>query len=131
MICIHHNDADGHCAAAIVAMQIANDFEPKTFIEYGHSKPIELNDDDIHDKESVFIVDLALDENVMAAIRQCLKKNCQIVHIDHHIGGKTFEENLDARDKILYERVTNMYRNDISGCMLTFVYASMSPKRKN
>lgn len=127
MICIHHNDADGHCAAAIVAMQIANDFEPKTFIEYGHGKPIELDEEDIHSKERVLIVDLALDENVMQVIRKCLRKDCDIVHIDHHIGGKTFEENLDERDKILYERVTNFYRNDISGCMLTYVYASMTP----
>lgn len=131
MICIHHNDADGHCAAAIVAMQIAEDMEPMKFIEYGHSKPIALNEDDIHDKERVFIVDLALDENVMSVIRQCLKKDCEIVHIDHHIGGKTFEENMDNRDKILYERVTNLYRNGVSGCMLTFVYASMTPKERN
>lgn len=130
MICIHHNDADGHCAAAIVAMQIAEDMEPKNFIEYGHSKPIELSEEDIHDKERVFIVDLALDENIMEVIRKCLKKDCQIVHIDHHVGGKTFEENLNNRDKILYERVTNLYRDGVSGCMLTFVYASMTPKER-
>jgi len=126
MICIYHNDADGHCAAAIVAMQIANDFEPKTFIEYGHQKAIELDEEDIHNKERVMIVDLALDEHVMQVIRKCLKKDCDIIHIDHHIGGKEFEKNLSERDKILYERVTNFYRDGVSACMLTYVYSSMT-----
>lgn len=131
MICIYHNDADGHCAAAIVSLMIAHDMEPKNFIEYAHTGQINLPDDDIHEKERVFIVDLALDYNIMKVIRRCLKKQCEIVHIDHHAGGKIFEERLSQGDRILYERVTNFYNEKISGCLLTLVYSYMTDKEKN
>lgn len=130
MIIIHHNDADGHCAAAIVSYEIAHDMEPKRFIEYSHGKMIDLKYEDINDNERVFIVDLALDKNIMFVIKKCLKKNCSIVHIDHHAGGKIFAENLQEYEKILYERVTTFYNDSVSGCLLTKIYAAMTDKEK-
>ena len=126
MIIIHHNDADGHCAAAIVSLMIAHDMEPIKFIEYNYGKHIELPNEEIHEKERVFIVDLSLDKTLMQIIRRCLRYNCEIIHIDHHIGGKRFEENLQESDKILYERVTNFYKETVSGCLLTYIYAFMT-----
>lgn len=130
MIILHHNDADGHCAAAICAYVIAHDMEPIKFIEYTHGKTIDLSMEDIHEKERVFIVDLALDKSVMWFIKKCLKKNCDVIHIDHHVGGKTFEESLSEADKILYERVTNFYNEKVSGCLLTYIYSSMTDKER-
>lgn len=127
---LHHNDADGHCAAAIVNGLLRNPFEPfnpdMDFIEYNHSGKLVLDPDHIRDGENVYIVDLSLDDVIMQAIGVFLLHDCKIVHIDHHIGGERYIEEMHQEDKARYEKVIHYYRNDVSASMLTWVYANMT-----
>lgn len=126
---LYHNDADGHGAAAIVLREFANPWIQVTkddLIEYGHTGDITINEDKINEGEFVFIVDLALDDAVMKAIKKFLKKKCMIVHIDHHIGGQRYLESMDGGDKILYENVKSFFNTNFSGCMLSWLYSNMT-----
>ena len=127
---IYHNDADGHCAAAIVWNECHGIFEPilpKDLIEYDHEGKIEIDDESIREGEQVYIVDLALDEAIFEVIKQFIKHNCKIVHIDHHISGRAYYNNMDAIYKTAYNKnVISYYRTDVSASMLTWVYVNMT-----
>jgi oligoribonuclease NrnB/cAMP/cGMP phosphodiesterase (DHH superfamily) len=130
---LHHNDADGHCAAAIVFLMLLSPFEPFTdndLIEYNHNGTLNLNPDDIRQGETVYIVDLALDNVILNAIITFLHHDCTIIHIDHHIGGQRFAESLNENDKKMYDRVIKLHRTDVSASMLTWVYANMTDEER-
>jgi len=75
MICFHHNDADGRCAAAIVCKK----YPECRFVEMEYSKPVPF---DIIDKdETIYIVDFSFKPDDMDKL---LKITNDIVWIDHH-----------------------------------------------
>lgn len=136
MWCIHHIDDDGYCAAAIVRNELQIIFDPirdDHFIPYNHGKKLILpKEDDIEEGEVLYIVDIALNEDIISAIRLFDSKNCKIVHIDHHKSGANFAKNLSDSDKEIYERCVVFHNTEFSATMLTWIYACMdSEERKN
>jgi len=86
MKCYHHNDADGRCAAAIVAKaheawSQEQPFDPESieFIEMDYSRVVDV--DSIKPDEEVVIVDFSFKPEVMIEV---MKRTRNIVWIDHH-----------------------------------------------
>lgn len=129
MKCIHHTDADGLCAAAIVYRELNNIYQPakpSDFIPYNYGWKLELPGD-VKAGETIYIVDLSLDDVIMNAIEFFVAHGCDVVHIDHHISTQKFYAELpDERRKIYDEDVIKFFSDKISGCMLTWVYACMN-----
>ena len=134
MRCLHHIDADGYCAAAIVRYELTDTFDtvlPEHFVEYDHDGVINIDEEKFFDVQRpgyLYIVDLALDQTIFDFIKKCVEHHMMIVHIDHHISGRKFlEETLSDEERIWYkEHVNYFFNNDWSGCMLTYVYSCMT-----
>lgn len=124
----HHNDDDGRCAAAIVKRELVNVFEPLTdddFIEYSYTG--ELDVPEFKQNETVYIVDLSLDETIFnKVIKPALDVNAKITHIDHHKTTFEYLESLTDDQKTIIDKVTTFYVNGLSGTMLTWVYSLMN-----
>ena len=73
MYCIHHNDLDGVCSAAIVCLK----YKGTETIEFVYDKPFDV--DDLSGK--VILVDISYNAEFMRSI---LEKTDEIVWIDHH-----------------------------------------------
>lgn len=132
MRCVHHNDADGLCAAAIVKNEFGVVWEnvnADNFVEYCHNGIINIKDETEFFKpgQTIYIVDLALDHYIFdEIIRKAINNKCNVVHIDHHISGKKFLEGLRDEDRKLYDdNVISFWTDKYSGCMLTWVYSCM------
>lgn len=83
MICIHHNDLDGRCAAAIVAKYFPGIIR---FIEMDYK---DVLPDDIRDGQNIIIVDFSLKPEVMERlVRE--KKPFGLTWIDHHATAKDY-----------------------------------------
>lgn len=126
---LYHADDDGRCAAAIVVRGLCSVFdkpEMEDCYEYSHGRKLEINEDDIRDGESVFIVDLALDDVIMNAIRLFREHKCVITHIDHH---KTTIDRYDEFKEEL-ESVRTLYMEGVSGALLTFIYSCMTNEER-
>ena len=123
---LYHSDDDGRCAAAIVVRELwAQSFsrpEPNDFYEYSHGRDLVIDEDSIQDGELVFVVDLALDDVIMDAIRIFLKHNCKVTYIDHH---KTSLNNLTKYQDEL-ESVAILHKEGVSATMLAWVYTCMT-----
>jgi len=78
MLCIHHNDLDGRCAAYWVDKHFRGK-EPVEFIEMNYDREFPL--DDIKEGEIVWIVDFSLTPEMMTKL---LEKTKEVVWIDHH-----------------------------------------------
>jgi hypothetical protein len=125
MKCIHHNDDDGLCAAAIVRFYLKDKpEEPSDFIMWKHGQELVLPEK-LNEGETWYIVDLALDATIYTAIITLLAAGCKVVHIDHHKSGIDYYNNLTDESKKAIENVTKFYEVESSGCMLTFLYAQM------
>jgi oligoribonuclease NrnB/cAMP/cGMP phosphodiesterase (DHH superfamily) len=108
MICIHHNDLDGRCAAAIVARKHA--CIPVTFFETDYKNPPPNLDELVG--ETVVIVDFSYKPDVMQRI---MERVCRIVWIDHHETAKDYPyQHLDG--------LRNFEDKGDSGCELTWKY---------
>ena len=130
MKCIHHNDDDGLCSAAIVRFYLKDKpEEPSDFIMYKHGQELKLPEK-LNEGETWYIVDLALDKTIYDAIITLLKAGCKVVHIDHHKSGIDYYESLSAGEKELIRFVTKFYDTGASGCMLTFLYAQMDEEMR-
>jgi len=117
--CYHHNDADGRCAAAIVAKaheawSQEQPFDPESieFIEMDYSRVVDV--DSIKPDEEVVIVDFSFKPEVMTEV---MKKTSNIIWIDHHKSCAQYPSHdpklrglRDFRDK------------GLSGCELTWQY---------
>ena len=94
MKCIHHNDDDGLCAAAIVRFYLKDKpEEPSDFIMWKHGQELVLPEK-LNEGETWYIVDLALDATIYTTIITLLAAGCKVVHIDHHKSGIEYYNNL-------------------------------------
>ena len=84
--CIHHDDLDGRCSAAIVAYVYGKTFRwAVNFIEANYDTI--LNFDGIQNNDVVYIVDFSLQEDMMKSL---MEKTKRIVWIDHHDTAKNY-----------------------------------------
>lgn len=132
MKCIHHNDDDGLCAAAIVRFYLKDKpEEPSDFIMWRHGQELVLPEK-LNVGEVWYIVDLAMDDVIYTTIIKLLAADCKVVHIDHHKSGIDYYNNLTDEAKNAIKDVVKFYDTQASGCMLTFLYAQMNDDdRKN
>lgn len=132
MKCIHHDDQDGLCAAAIVRFYLKDKVEePSDFIMWRHGQELNLPEK-LNEGETWYIVDLAMDDVIYNAICTLVEAGCKVVHIDHHKSGIDYHDRLPAESKAKIEAVVKYYDTAVSGCMLTFLYAQMNDEdRKN
>lgn len=129
---IHHNDNDGYCAAAVVRHYLVNIYDvptEKDFFVYNYSNELEFPE--IHEGETVYIVDLSLCDTIVKLIRYVILAGGNVVHIDHH--KSTFDYLEDHPDvKEMVGNITTLYDTHLSGALLTFLYDCMSEEeRKN
>ncbi|OQY26515.1 MAG: hypothetical protein B6243_14140 [Anaerolineaceae bacterium 4572_5.2] len=78
MLCLHHDDADGLCAGAIVRRRFGDAVELHE-IDYGRPIPW----DKIEAAETVIITDFSLPKDDMLKIYEAKGEN--FIWIDHHI----------------------------------------------
>lgn len=114
MICFHHNDADGRCAAFWVSLSagIQKDdlsYESK-FIEMDCSKafPFEM----IHKDEQVYIVDFSISPEDMDHLLEITKN---VTWIDHHVTAISKYKNYPYN-------IRGVRYDGVAGCMLTYCY---------
>lgn len=79
MLCIHHNDLDGCCAAAVVAHAFSGKVEKIEFREVDYSSAFPF--DALREGEKLYIVDFSVKPEVMHEI---LKITNDVHWIDHH-----------------------------------------------
>lgn len=112
MIVLHHNDADGRCAAAIVHgwVGIKGPIGLIRMVEMDYAKAVPF--DIIRSGEQVWIVDFSLTQDDMYRLRTITK---DVTWIDHH---KTAIDKYDD-----YPHNIAGYRKDgVAGCVLTWQY---------
>jgi len=129
----HHNDDDGRCSAAIIYNELCAESKP-TFIEYSHGmKMPTVPADEFHDNDTVYIVDLALDQVIFSTIQriQNINPTVKIVHIDHHKTTFDFMDDMNDEQRETMKNVRKFYRNGISASMLCWVYACMLEDDRN
>lgn len=80
LLCYHHNDLDGRCAAAVVAHYF-KDKNPDNYIESDYTG---LKTELCWDNDEVFIVDYSFTENTMEALLAICDIARRVVWIDHH-----------------------------------------------
>lgn len=83
MICIHHNDLDGRCAAAIVAKKFKK--ENLRFLEMDYKDEFDYHYVMLDDP--IVIVDFSLKPEVMEVLFAITKN---IIWIDHHVTAKDY-----------------------------------------
>lgn len=112
IVCIHHNDADGWCSAAIVRSVFPN----CKLIEmsYGHELPF----DQINKDDTVYMVDFCL-EPIEEMIK--LSNMCELIWIDHHASSMKAASGADFHPEGL--RVIGK-----AGCELTWEYLRSGKK---
>ena len=123
----YHGDDDGRCSAAIVKRELVNVFEPITmddFIEYFHSGNI--NTPEFKMNETVYIVDLALDDVIYnQVIKPAVDAGSKVIHIDHHKTTLDRISSMTDDEKLVMEKITSFYKTELSASMLTWVYSLM------
>lgn len=123
----YHGDDDGRCSAAIVKRELVNVFEPITmddFIEYFHSGNI--NTPEFKMNETVYIVDLALDDVIYnQVIKPAVDAGSNVIHIDHHKTTIDYISSMTDDEKLVMEKITSFYKMGLSASMLTWVYSLM------
>lgn len=137
MRCLHHVDADGYGAAAIVRYELTDPFDtvlPEHFVEYDHTGTITIDEGKFFDTGRpgyLYVVDLALDQVIFDFIRKCVCHGMMVVHIDHHVSGINFLEQLSDEDRSWYkEHVNYFFNTQYSGCMLTWLYSCMTEQER-
>ena len=86
MICIHHNDLDGRCSAAIVNMTMKSPDYDINFYEVDYSSN-NLPLDKVKKDEPVIIVDFSLSDDNMKKLEAITS---DITWIDHHATAKNY-----------------------------------------
>ena len=123
----YHGDDDGRCSAAIIKRELVNVFEPMTtddFIEYFHSG--DINTPEFKVNETVYIVDLALDDVVYnKIIKPAVDAGSKVIHIDHHKTTLDRISSMTDDEKLVMNKITSFYKMGLSASMLTWVYSLM------
>ena len=105
----YHGDDDGRCSAAIIKRELVNVFEPMVtddFIEYFHSG--DINTPEFKVNETVYIVDLALDDVVYnKIIKPAVDAGSKVIHIDHHKTTLDRISSMSDDDKLVMEKKTS------------------------
>ena len=113
MLCFHHNDADGRCAAAIAiryAMTGPVSLKGIELIEIDYKDSVDL--ESIKPKEDIIIVDFSFKPEVMNKI---LEKTNNIFWLDHHETAFKYEP--------LYSKsILGLRSEAFSGCELAWQY---------
>jgi len=111
---MYHNDADGKCAAWLVANKsgghhaVCIDYVP---VDYTSEFPLDI----IADDEVVWIVDYSIKPDVM---NELLKVTDNVVWIDHHVSA--IEEY--SNSVVNPEGIDGLRSTSFSGCELTWLY---------
>ncbi len=109
---IYHNDADGKCAAHVIADKFHHNLENNKddYIEvnYGMEFPFDV----IKKDEKVFIVDYSIETEEMDKL---LTITSNVFWIDHHITAIEKYENYPYK-------IRGLRKIDYSGCVLTYLY---------
>lgn len=88
MICYHHNDLDGRCAAAIVLKK-----HPRCYAREICYKDNPVFADEIQRNDDVFIVDFSFKPDKMRELLDLLPAD-KIIWVDHHKTAKDYNYNL-------------------------------------
>lgn len=116
MLCYHHNDLDGKCAAAVVAYYF-NNYDPKNYIESDYSG---LKTELCREDDKVFIVDYSFTENTMKDLIDICEVTKKVVWIDHHDSSIDLVRNHPELKSIPNLRIR--LSKEQSGCYLTYQY---------
>ena len=88
----HHTDNDGLMSGSIIYNTFMNkedwslSLRNKDVKMYNYNENFPIKYSDINYGETVFFVDLCIDDNICEAIINLIKLyNCKIVYIDHHL----------------------------------------------
>lgn len=128
ILIVHHTDADGHCAAAIVRFELTNPTHIVSYYAYDYNGAINT---EVVEDSNVYLVDISMNEHVEKFIAECKSKNCTIVHIDHHKTSVEYYKEHDDVGYVYFVQDENDDRNGpISGTLLTFIYTCMTPEMK-
>lgn len=107
MLCLHHNDADGLCAGAIVRRRFGDDVHLHV-IDYGLAIPWHK----IEQAETVIVTDFSLLRSDMETIYQA--KGDNLIWIDHHISA--------IKDMAHLPQISGIRDVDKAACVLTWEY---------
>lgn len=124
MLILHHNDADGRCAAHLIYEMrntICAPQEKMHFIEMTYEKAVPF--DKIKPSELVFIVDFSISPSDMEKL---LSITINVIWIDHHISAIN-----KYREFKRGEAISGIRYNGIAGCMLTWCYLNKMMKKYN
>ncbi len=112
MKCFYHMDADGKCAAHLVATFAKRTPDHKGIecipINYGMKFPLETTESN----ERIYIVDYSIEPQEM---RELLKITKDVTWIDHHITA------IEKYKDFEYD-IRGVRYDGIAGCMLTYLY---------
>lgn len=124
ILIVHHTDADGHCAAAIVRYECTNPTHVVSYYAYNYVG--EINTEVVEDS-TVYLVDISMNEFVEKFIGDCIEKKCNVIHIDHHkTSVEYYKEHTDVPYVYFVQDETDERNGPISGTLLTFIYTCMS-----
>jgi len=115
MKCIHHNDLDGKCSAAIVKSK----YSECELIEMNYGR--EFNIETIEPGELIFMVDFSLPMEIM---RDISARTRNFIWIDHHVTAiDAYEENINIF-QIAVDGLEIQGKREIgkAGCELTWEY---------
>ncbi len=107
MLCLHHDDADGLCAGAIVRRRFGDAVELHE-IDYGRPIPW----DKIEAAATVIITDFSLPKDAMLKIYEAKGEN--FIWIDHHISA--------IKEMSDFENIAGLRALDRAACVLTWQY---------
>ena len=129
ILIVHHTDADGHCAAALVKYELAG---PAYIDYYAYNYAGEIKCD-VDSGTMVYLVDISMNDDVESFIKHCIDIKCKIVHIDHHKTSVEYynENKIDDPNWVYFVHDENDTRNGpLSGCLLTFIYSCMNSDKR-
>lgn len=117
MICLHHVDADGYCAAYWVRKleedYFSTNINPNMFIPINYGYDWDKLYNSIPGGEKVYIVDFSIEPDHM---RELLNKGCDIVWIDHH--KTSIEKYADTE----MTSIQGIRKDGVAGCVLAWVW---------
>lgn len=123
---IHHNDNDGYCSAAVVDAFLTDMFNNPTEKDfYVYSYNSEFNRPEVIENETVYIVDVAMDDRVYSFIEYCVSVGAKVIHIDHHKTTIEWIESHPGANDII-DKIISFYEIGVSASLMTYAYSCMN-----